>query len=379
MRASQLMAVFLAVSLAVPLAATAGHQAGPPVEKALGYLRSLQGPDGCIVGPNPFGPQSTADSAWSAVAFARAGIDPDTVRLPGGADLEACVIAHTLPTLSLLSLERQVLALAAAGADPRTAPGFDAVRAVRAAFDGAQLGSPNLVNDDIFGLLALHAAGVPDTDPLVQAVRAFVLQNQQPTGAWGFGSIQPQSPFLPFTLLFADQDTTAAAVQALLATGSRSDEPAILRAQAWLKLNQGLDGGCTWSRAGLATDAAFTGLGFIFWAAFDLAGLAAYATSDPQGFTQILASGATGAVHSNADSTSWTIMAVTALGQDPAAGAWLVPPGQSLVSYLLGLQQPDGSFLWKAPAPLAPPNPGYAPVWTTAWAVTALSGHTLVA
>lgn len=328
----QLLAAALAVALLAPGIATADHQASIAADRGLAYLRSQQRVNGGIA--------DDAATAWAAIAFASAGVDPATVTR-GGASLEAAVIADTRPDMSVNGLSRQVLAMVASGADPRTAAGFDAVEGIKATWDGTQLrdpAQPNIANDDIFGLQALLAAGVPLGDPVVQGVRGFILSQQQPTGAWSYGIISASNPDLLFAMAFADVDTTGQAIVALAGSGSAPDDVAMVRATLWLKANQGVDGGCNWSPADLPFDLAF----------------------DPARVAQ-----------SNSDSTSWGSMGVLALDQDPDGAFW-TSAGGTLVDFLLAMQSPDGQFQYQ------PGAPGSSPASTTAWAVTALLGHSFL-
>ena len=103
------------------------------------------------------------------------------------------------------------------------------------------------------------------------------------TGGWGFGG-------------FADPDTTAIAIQALLASGVAKTDPAVVKALTYLKAGQGEDGG--W--------------GF-----------------DP--------------TQSNAASTAFVVQAFIALGENPDAAAYQ-KAGVSPVAYLGSQQLADGSF-----------------------------------
>jgi hypothetical protein len=343
MRKLPFLAVALAALLVAPAPASATHASDPAVTRALDWLRTQQAGDGSI--------DAVDSSAWAAIAFARAGVDPGTVQQPGGASLRDYVLASTRPVdpahlwQSLLALERQVLAIAAMGLDARSAAGFDAVQDIEATFDGLQLGDPRGLNDDIFGLQALHAAGVPNDDPVIQQVRLFVTLNQQPSGAWSFGSYVPPDAFnIGFAVLFADVDTTGQGTVAMLATGSSATDESILRAEAWVKLNQNLDGGCTWSPANLVLDVLDVALG-----------------GDPGRL-----------LTSNADSTSWGMMGLQRAGQDVRGPLWTTPTGQNPVGFLLSLQQPDGHFLYRGG------TESFVKASTTSWAALALEGHDLV-
>lgn len=349
---AKVAAATLALAMVLPGMAVAGHVERPELGQALDYLRGRQNLDGSIGAP---GAGAEASSAWSAIAFGRMGEDCAAVRLPGGASLLDYVIANTRATQSALTLARQVLALDACGADPRAAAGFDAIAALRGHFDGVQLGDPTYINDDIFGLQALAAADVPPSDAVVAAVRAYLLDQQQPLGAWGFEPINAQNPNLLFNVAFADVDLTSQAIVALLATAPADDaagDLAVVRGVAFLKLGQWLDGGCQWSPFAPAVNAAFAGLG------------------DP---TYLITNPAS-VFGSNGASTSWVIMAISAVAQNPEGPMWQTATGETPASYLLGLQQGDGHFVYQPGVPLFQGDEVM-----TAWAIVGLSAHTFAA
>jgi hypothetical protein len=157
----------------------------------------------------------------------------------------------------------------------------------------------------ILGTLALGQAA-PSS-----AVEALALQ-QQPSGGWewqaGFG---------------ADTNTTALAVQTLLAAGYPITATEVVSGLAFLKSGQ------------------VAGGGFV------------YDPSMPQ-------NGA------DANSTAYALMALSAAGEDVAGEAWTVD-GSTGVDFLLSVQLPDGSVEWQA---------GTGPnLLATAQTVTALLGR----
>jgi len=115
----------------------------------------------------------------------------------------------------------------------------------------------------------------------------------QPNGAWewqpGFGT---------------DTNSTALALQALIATGEITSSSFITKGLGYLKSAQNSDGGISY---------------------------------DPS---------AMGAV-SDADSTAYVVQAIIAAGQDPAASPWITGTNHP-ISYLLSLQLSDGSFQWQS-------------------------------
>jgi hypothetical protein len=156
----------------------------------------------------------------------------------------------------------------------------------------------------------LGAAAVSETIP-TRAVTALIDQ-QQADGGWewqaGFG---------------ADSNTTAVAVQALIAAGQPVSATAIVDALAFLRSAQVESGG------------------FVY---------------DPR----------TPEYGADANSTAYVIQALRAAGEDPDGAAWTVD-GLTPIRFLLGLQLADGSFEWQ-------PNTG-SNLLATAQAVPALLGH----
>ncbi|HET7738867.1 MAG TPA: prenyltransferase/squalene oxidase repeat-containing protein [Tepidiformaceae bacterium] len=120
-------------------------------------------------------------------------------------------------------------------------------------------------------------------------------------GGWGFGG-------------FSDPDTTGIAIQALIAAGLTAADPDVAAALAYFQATQNADGG--WGFGG----------------------------------------------ESNASSTAFAVQAIIAAGQDPEAAPY-IKDGANPVSYLLGLQQADGSF------------PGFDPAYATNQVVPALAGR----
>ncbi|WP_083523312.1 helical backbone metal receptor [Methanofollis ethanolicus] len=116
----------------------------------------------------------------------------------------------------------------------------------------------------------------------------------------------------------SDSDDTAAVVMALIATGEPKDSPAVAKAIDYLRKHQMDDGGFNYG----------------------------------------------GSSSSNAASVAWVVQAATAAGEDPSKWS---KNGKDAVSYLLALQQTDGSFNW---TPYTADNP----CGMTARAVPALLG-----
>src|SRR3989344_3134585 len=87
-------------------------------------------------------------------------------------------------------------------------------------------------NDDIFGLLALLAAGEPIGDEVVSSAKNFVIQNQNADGGWAFAILSG-----------SDTNMTAMAIMALLESGVSKSDANISKAIQYLKGAQNSDDG----------------------------------------------------------------------------------------------------------------------------------------
>ncbi|MEM3044480.1 MAG: hypothetical protein QXV77_03185 [Candidatus Bathyarchaeia archaeon] len=250
----------------------------PVITSALDYLRAAQTVDGDVGGPST--------SAWVVMALAAAGEDPYQWRRgPGSPSLMDYLASLGGGLGPATDWERQILAVAAAGGNPYGHGGFDYVASLEGFHSGAQIGDPSLLNDDIWGLMALIASnhrGSPAYADALSVVRGM----QNPDGGWGYA-----------VGAASDVDDTAAAVMALMAAGEDPGSDRISRALNYLREAQNGDGGFPYTKGEA----------------------------------------------SNAASTSWTILAIESAGQDPTSSGWS-RNGRSPVSYLLGLQSGDGSF-----------------------------------
>ncbi len=103
--------------------------------------------------------------------------------------------------------EKRILAITATGGNPATISSENFIARLESFVRNGQLGDPDLLNDDIFGILALHSAGISNST--VSDSRRYLLNNQNSDGGWGYGRG-----------VGSDSNTTAMAVAALAATGS---------------------------------------------------------------------------------------------------------------------------------------------------------------
>jgi len=123
---------------------------------ALHYLVSEQDSSGKISG---FG----GESDWAAIAFAADGVDIQTVKNPTTSLKDFLLQNPPAASSSATEWERKILAISAIKDDPENFGGVDYLQNLKTYFDGSQIGDVSLLNDDIFGLLALIASGSVDS------------------------------------------------------------------------------------------------------------------------------------------------------------------------------------------------------------------------
>ncbi len=334
------LAVFALLALMTAALSSAAMAAGPyPLEPsdaqtqgALGYLRSIQAADGSIGG--------YGDSAWALMAIAAAGEDPRDWNAGGPSVVDylednAALLAGELNLASAYA--RSVLAIVAAGGDPSAfgagdptyAPGGDYLSELKGLHNGSQFvdqwGATDILNDDLWALIALIAAGEHHGSPLVTSTVAFIKLNQGGDGGWSWATVDNAWYF------GSDVDDTAVAIMALIAAGEPQDSAAIAAALDFIKYSQAESGGFTWS-----------------------------GPPDPDSNPV------------NGGSTAWAIGALAAAGQDPTGAEWTTAAGNDPVGFLLTLQKAGYEFVYADPLPA-----GYLPMSekTTSDAVVTILGH----
>ena len=308
--------------------------------KALDYLHARQNSDGGFAEKGAA--SSDALTAWTMVAIASAGEDCSAWK-PASASPADYLSHQSAKWKTTADYARTVLAVVAAGKDPRSFAGVDLVARLRAdARDhgdaGDQLGP--YVNSHVWAMIALKAAGQAPTAREVK----WLLSEQNTDGGWGW------APGLA-----SDTNDTAAAMQALAAAGQSVNSPAVTAAVTYLRSRQLKDGGFAYS----------------------------------------------GTAASDANSTAWVVQGLLAAGQSPSSWS---KSAHTPLSWLTKNQAADGSERYSATAnsnallvtvqaipalrgkslpvappqsPVAPPSwlPSVAPVWpargaTVSWSAT---------
>lgn len=284
-----LLALTVAASLAAAVAV-----ALPEREAALrgvDFIRTAQQSDGGFGG---FGPGQTMDAIY---AIRSVGIDPNSVRKDGNSPcdyLRANAAGVTRPGLAA----KFILGALACNLNPIDVGGTNLVAVVTGAYDDT---TGRYASDDFnhsLSVIGLAAAGVGVPNGAIQALR----DSQLSDGGWGFGGS-------------SDPDSTAIALQALLAANVSASDPDVQEGIALLRATQAADGG--W--------------GF-----------------DPNA--------------SNVNSTAFVVQALIAAGEDPESATY-TKSGGNPIQFLLSQQQPDGSFV------------GYDPAFATNQVIPALMGR----
>jgi energy-coupling factor transport system substrate-specific component len=285
-------------------AATPASAARASVSREIAYLASAQNSDGGWGGAAGQ-PSSELYSAWVAIGLAAAGRNPQSVRRDGHTVLEALrTQAGTLEGAG--DYERTMLALRACGAPVTSLAGKNLLAGLLR-YRESEGSFSHQVNLTAFAVFALRAAGRSAADPAVRAAGAWIARQQDADGGFNFDVRGASS----------DVDDTAAALQALVASGIRSGA-GVEHAVAFLLRAQNLDGGFP---------------------------------EQPGG-------------ESNAQSTAWAVQGLTATGRNVEAIHRF--GSRSPLGYLESLVAPNGSVRYSRTGT-------QSPVWVTAEALTALA------
>lgn len=141
---------------------------------------------------------------------------------------------------------KRILAIVAVGENPRTFANTDLVQGLKALAKNGQIGDTNLLNDDAWGILALRAAGVPQTDTVVAGAKSYLLAHQEINGGWGYA-----------VGAGADTNDTAAVLMALKDVDLSASNSSITAALQYLHQAQNSDGGFPYV-SGSASDSGST-------------------------------------------------------------------------------------------------------------------------
>jgi hypothetical protein len=258
---------------------------------------------------------------WGMTALAAAGTNAADVHGVGDPSAQDFYLGEWQtkgPGGAATDSERAVLAGAAGGIQTsRVAANRNLVAQVAGFWSGGQIGSAGLLNDDIFGVLALDRVDAPQ--PMLEEDADFIRSKQLPDGGFSW-STSPAAP--------SESDMTGAAIGALCDAGANpSTDPTIQKALAYLHTRQDPTTG-----------------GF----------------SSPPFFPV------------NTDSTGWVASGLISCGIDPQSLEWTTSEGKTAFDYLVSMQKPEGFFCWKTLASCGEGSTAY-----TTWdSVRPLAGDT---
>lgn len=304
-------AAVMALWMAAPSTAlaAANPDAAGAASAGLNYLAANQQANGSISG---FG----GESEWTAVAVAASGQDLSSFAHGGTSLLDFLKTDVPAAGTPATTIERKIIAISAAGQDPSSFGGVNYEALLATLHTSGQIGDPTLLNDDMFGIIAIDAAHDNALVPAAQDSLAYLLSHQGADGGFSYTTAT-------CAYCGSDSSDTAAAIIAMYAAddlglGSPSVDAARSSALTYLLSTQQADGG-------FGSDA-----------------------SSP----------------SDGSSTGWDLMALNAIGSPAAASA------AKARAWLMDNQNADGGFSYGAY--------GYtsSDTYTTSNAVIALLGTT---
>lgn len=289
----RILAVAAAALLALPiLFASAAIPETNAAGKGAAFIRHNFQFDGS------YGKGAPGQNFDAIYAVRAAGYDPVKDYTDTGESPVTWLKANAAAQLKPAEAAKAALAAKALNQDPRAVGGIDLIARINAGLDAT---TGKYAADDFSQSIAM--LGLACTGNTVPASASAALKaTQVKDGGWGFQGT-------------SDPDTTAIALQALLAAGVAKDDAAVTKAITFIKTTQLPDGG--W---GFAPD-------------------------------------------SNAASTAYVVQALIAAGQSLDIPNY-IQAGASPASFLLSQQQADGSFL------------GFDPAYATYQVVPALAGRT---
>ncbi len=324
MRRRLLLTLALGGMLFAAAAAAAANPANQAsLDRTVRYLQEAQQASGGFGGS---GEPSQITSAWTALALAAAGVNPQDQRRETGADAFSYLVANyrqgieeseCAPVACTTQLERELMVVNAAGADPHDFGGVDLVEELlaRGRDDGSFPHVPGGgagVNDTIFAIFALAPLRDPAARTAIESAAGWIEAGQLDNGGWAWLAGGSRD----------EVDMTGAAIQALVAAG-RGRNAAVEAGIGYLRRAQAPDGG----------------------------------------FPEF-----PGNPEPNAASTAWVVQAIWAVGENPESWRGGADQSADPLSFLESLQEPDGHIRWKR-------GQDVNGIWMTAYSSVALGGH----
>ncbi len=277
------MAAAIVLALALPAWADAGD--------AVAWLQAQQNADGGFGDPE----STVGTTADVMLAVSATGADPLAWSQDGNTPY-TYLAAHAASIVGVGDMGKVILALIAAGKNPRQLDGVDLIQRLEATLGGdGAYGDSGMVNDQAYAMLALASA----RRPIPNAAANYLLERQIEDGTWSWNGDTSAGA--------GDNNTAAFAVLALLAAGVPADHPQVEKTFEHYRGQQNADGGFP------------------------------YISPSPYG------------TDSDSNSTAVVMWAIAATGEDPAGDAWKVQgqDGTSPLDRLRAFQNDSGAFRWQ--------------------------------
>ncbi|MFH1737184.1 MAG: prenyltransferase/squalene oxidase repeat-containing protein [Actinomycetota bacterium] len=290
------LVVFLLVAMAgggIAYAATDGSNAAL---KATGYLKTQQNDDG------GYGAKAStvSNTAMAVIAFKTAGVKLPEKNNLGTVDyLKKNASALADPNQKVANtaqIAQLIVALKAAGEDPKTFAGTDWIALLKDTQDKAICLFGNTEISQAWAMIALETAGAEVPDNAI----TWLTEQQEDNGGYAFDA--------KGGMMGADTNSTALVIQALIGAGEKKNSPAVKKALDFLKTQQNPDGG------------------------FPFVKPSPYGTD------------------SDSNSTAWVIQALLAADEDIEDGEW-VKTSVAPMGCLISLQNPNGAFVFQKTVP----------------------------
>lgn len=226
--------VFSTLLIATPINAATDSQILSAVQKGVNYLAANQKADGAIDG---FG----GETDWAAISLEASGNDAFNFNHKGSSIIDFLTANPLTSAASATDIERRILAIMATGGDASGFGGVDYSSRLLAQHNNQQIGDATLLNDDIFGIIAIKSMDNPALNAIAQDALNYLISHQAADG--GFSYTTDTCGWCG-----SDSNDTAAAIVAMYAAEnmgltSPDLESAKTKAISYLLSTRQVDGG----------------------------------------------------------------------------------------------------------------------------------------
>ncbi|MGH7192729.1 MAG: hypothetical protein ACREJM_04245, partial [Candidatus Saccharimonadales bacterium] len=163
-----------------PALAAVSSSPGSAAAGGLQYLAVNQQADGSISGG------IGGETEWTAVGVQAAGQQASTFTHGGSSLLTFLEADAPAPGASAGTIERKMIAIAAMRQNPASFGGVDYEALLNAQHVSGQIGDPTLLNDDMFGIIAIDAAHDSSLTSEAQDALNYLLAHQGSDGGFSY-------------------------------------------------------------------------------------------------------------------------------------------------------------------------------------------------